>query len=250
MVRNKTICNKLNAAVFAALVASAAGAAQAATAEWKFDVAPSLWLPDMHGSIAANGQNGRVSTELSDTVSGFDAGVLFHAEAVSPHHDVDLVVDSSWLDLSSDRWAPIGRVESATKYQQVDLKAVFRINSNFDLLAGARYNAADFAITTNGFRNSDSREWFDPIGGARFHMPINREWTFRAYGDVGGFDIGNGSDLAWSLQAGVDYQFAENASVGFGYRLQDVDYSAGNSFNRTTLDARSQGPLVGINVHF
>ena len=69
-------------------------------------------------------------------------------------------------------------------------------------------------------------------------------------GDAGGFGIGSASKLTWNFVAGIDYKLSENMSFEAGYRISDIDYSRGSGSNEFGLDARTQGPVIGLTILF
>ena len=91
---------------------------------------------------------------------------------------------------------------------------------------------------------SADKDWVDPIIGVRAQWNINRQWFLAAKSDLGG--LGVGSDLAWTLQGTVGYQFTESISVEIGYRCMATDYSDG----AFTYDVNEEGIFTGLNFEF
>lgn len=69
-------------------------------------------------------------------------------------------------------------------------------------------------------------------------------------GDVGGFGIGDASDLTWNLVAGVTYQVSECMDLRAGYRTLDIDYNSGGGPDEFGLDTRFHGPILGMGIRF
>jgi hypothetical protein len=91
---------------------------------------------------------------------------------------------------------------------------------------------------------SFDREWVDPIIGVRAQWNINDRWFLAGKSDVGGFGVG--SDLAWTVQGTVGYQFTNSFSTEVGYRYFDTDYRDGDF----EYDIAEHGLFVGFNFTF
>jgi len=92
-------------------------------------------------------------------------------------------------------------------------------------------------------------DWVDPFIGGRFAVPLTDDITFSFRGDIGGF--GAGSDLAWSLVSGCQYDvpwhpFGARTWFGAGYKVLAFDYDTGNA----KLDFQYRGPEVGLGFVF
>lgn len=74
-------------------------------------------------------------------------------------------------------------------------------------------------------KGSADESWVDPIFGARARWNFNDKWFLAGKTDIGGFGVG--SDLTWTAQATVGYQFTETISAELGYRIMDSEYEDG-----------------------
>lgn len=91
---------------------------------------------------------------------------------------------------------------------------------------------------------SADEDWVDPILGVRAQWNINDKWYLAGKSDIGGFGVG--SDLAWSLQGTVGYNFTEKVSSEIGYRYLQTDYEDG----AFTYDIAEHGLYLGLNIEF
>lgn len=91
---------------------------------------------------------------------------------------------------------------------------------------------------------SASESWVDPIIGVRAQWNINSKWYLAAKTDIGGFSVG--SDLAWTFQGTVGYNFTEKVSLDLGYRYLNTDYKDG----AFTYDIATAGLYTGLNIRF
>ncbi len=81
-------------------------------------------------------------------------------------------------------------------------------------------------------------------------VELSETWTAAVRGDIGGFGIGEASDLTWNVLAGFDYRAWENTSIKFGYRIYDIDYEGGSGAEAIGLDVRIRGPWLAVTMHF
>ncbi len=91
---------------------------------------------------------------------------------------------------------------------------------------------------------SDNEQWVDPIIGARAQYNFNDRWFVAGNADIGGFGVS--SDITWSLEATVGYNFTRQVSAELGYRYLYTDYSNGG-FDYEMAQA---GIYTGLNIRF
>jgi hypothetical protein len=91
---------------------------------------------------------------------------------------------------------------------------------------------------------SASKDWVDPIIGTRAQWNINNKWFLAGKSDIGGFGVG--SELTWTIQGTVGYQFTETISAEFGYRHMDTDFEDGPF----VYDMAEAGIYTGLNIKF
>lgn len=90
----------------------------------------------------------------------------------------------------------------------------------------------------------------EPFFGGRIIWDITDKFAVVVRRDIGGFEIGSGSDLTWNLILGIDYQLTEKLNFKFGYRLLDIDYSRGSGNEELGVDAQMRGPIFGLTINF
>ena len=64
--------------------------------------------------------------------------------------------------------------------------------------------------------------------------------------DIGGFGVGEASDLTWNLMTAFDYKLKGNKSLIAGYRILDIDYDARS--DGVAADIQLSGPVFGLNI--
>lgn len=119
-------------------------------------------------------------------------------------------------------------------------KAQARVNKSETDLAAAINDELDNLPTDK----SADLDWLDPIVGVRAQWNISDRWFVAGRSDIGGFDVG--SDLAWTLQATVGYNFTQNVSAELGYRYLHTDYSNGS----LDYDVAQAGLFTSLNIKF
>ena len=88
--------------------------------------------------------------------------------------------------------------------------------------------------------------WTDAVIAARVSRQFNDNWYGFAYADVGGFGIGDSSDLTWQAFAGAGYRFSETWSVAGGYRNLTIE----REFGPLDVTSDVSGPFLGFQARF
>lgn len=91
---------------------------------------------------------------------------------------------------------------------------------------------------------SATEDWVDPIVGCRAQWNINEKWYLAGKTDIGGFGVG--SELVWTVQGTVGYNFTEKVSADLGYRYLHTDYTDGGF----TYDVATSGIYTSLNIKF
>jgi opacity protein-like surface antigen len=102
---------------------------------------------------------------------------------------------------------------------------------------GVLRNGTDRAV-------QDTVDWVDPIVGARIGADVTKRWSLFVLGDVGGWSIGNASELTWQAMLGSQIQLSERWGLQTGYRALGIDQSG--ALESTIL----HGPQIGAFVRF
>ncbi|MES2476971.1 MAG: hypothetical protein V4640_14400 [Verrucomicrobiota bacterium] len=144
-------------------------------------------------------------------------------------------------------------VAAAAELEVAQLRATVDAAAQADIAkAEARLEKAekDLATAIDGeldslpTNKSADQDWLDPIIGVRAQWNINDRWFIAGKSDIGGFHVG--SDLAWTLQATVGYNFTQNVSAELGYRYLHTDYSDSS----LDYDVAQAGLYTSLNIKF
>jgi hypothetical protein len=242
-----------------------AGAAQAQQ-EWRFQLTPYVWGPNLTGEVTPSGRlpSLEFSESLSDILQDLDAAVFLNGTARRGRFL--LFADLTYSDLSrSESWfipatliTPEIDIEVDVEFKltMATLAAGYTVVEEpkfaLDLLAGARIWSADLTVDVPnriGFLPdsfSESGAWGDPIIGARARYAFDPAWSVIAYADFGGFELSNGSESTWQAVGTINYGINELWFVSAGYRALGVDYSDSG----LDIDVTLGGPIVGVTARF
>ncbi len=133
------------------------------------------------------------------------------------------------------------RASVDSKLQGAVNKARKQVAKADKALANAIDNSLQGSLPTKASANE---QWVDPIIGFRGQYNFNDHWYLAGTADVGGFGIG--SDLTWSLEAAVGYNFSNKVSAELGYKYLYTDYSNGGF----SYDMAQAGIYTGLNIKF
>jgi opacity protein-like surface antigen len=247
----------MNRLWLASLTILAAGPVHAQSSDWTYRATLYGWLSGLSSSIDA--PRGSVSTDLSFSDVLEDLQMAAFASFEARRGNWGYIADLNYTDLSSSRDTPMGILYSSA---EVDTKmtifagyAAYRLvdgpNGFLDLAPGFRAYSLDLDVNIVGaaapsLSYSSSENWFDAVIGLRGGMPISDRWSARGFADVGGFGLGDSSQLSWQVGAFVNYAFNETWSADVGYRYLSIEKEI-NDFD-TTLEL--SGPLIGVSARF
>jgi hypothetical protein len=208
----------------------------------------------MGGTTTVNGQEVTVDVSPSDIFGNLQFGAMFLV--VARKGDWGLAGDAIWMSLGVNGTAPgpVGVTASADVNQGAfSFYGLRRLSPVADLMFGARVNALEANLRINGplaVRSVDgSKAWADPIVGLELHTPEDgKRWHAQVYTEIGGF--GAGSTFTWQLFPTIGVNLSRRASLEFGYRWIDIDYSSGENDTLFKYDVLMQGPVVGFGFKF
>lgn len=242
--------------------------------DWQLSLMAYGWAPkieaDYDGTIAGQDFERTFSTDFGDVFDDWDIGA--GAALNFRYKRFVMLLDGVWVQSEED-----------TRLQGVDLdgyvtnvvgdgKIGFRVLDMptpwaaspttidsprwaIDLLAGARYwwVRAD-PLDLEGkiappYDVQTDVDWVDPIVGGRLILELIPELYLSVVGDVGGFGIGNGSELTWMVHPMLNWRPLERVSFHAGYKHLRADGRDGPSTGKS-MDFELSGPMVGLGFHF
>jgi len=259
---------------FAGGQAAAQGKAQklrGVSDDWQFGLAAYAWLANLSGTANIKGTDVDVDQGFNDIVRQLDFVAAGMGEARKGKWS--LIGDAMYLKISDSGTTAIRDGLTADlkfKFRQTLVAgyAGYRVwsdqdepaagvqGTDFDLLAGVRYNRLEpeltGTLTALGISQSgdakDTVDWADPVIGARLQFYPGQRSRIVLWGDVGGFGVG--SDMTWQLMATYGYTFDNGWDLFAAYRAYAYDYTSGSGANKTVMDLTTHGPVLGVGYKF
>ena len=242
--------------------------ASACPRKWSVRVMPYGWVPGFDGDLTVRNVTTPVDVSVGKSldivVNHFDFAALGQIEAtnglfgfifnglyvnVSPGGEVRR------LNFSSNLAITILDLTATVNLDRVPEALGLPEGSRFELLAGTRFVSLSSGLTVTGPRgnsasDSGTDDWFDPIVGCRFRVPLTQCLTAQVRGDVGGFGIGEASRFTWNIETTLEYRCSDRCSLIGGYRWLDIDHVSGSGTQRFGFDMNLNGPIVGLAFDF
>lgn len=240
-----------------ALVTAACLPSFAHASEWTYSATVYGWLAGLDTSIET--ARGTLETELSfaDVLERLDMAFFGAFEAQS--EKLGFILDLNYTDLTATKDTPFGAAfQSATVDTTLAIASGYAtwrvsdtVSAKVDVAGGFRAYDLDLGVTLDAGALpaqsfTDGDRWVDPLVGFRVQLPISDRWSASALADIGGFGIGNSSELSWQATATVEYSFNETWALRAGYSHLDIDKD---------LDGRDvalvlSGPVLGVRARF
>ena len=229
----------------------------AGQSDWHVTWVPAyLWLSGVNGNLGVAGKTIPVSASFSDVFDKLNIGYMTAADVRK--NRIGVLTDFQYLHLSSGEIStPFGKLYTTahTDSQQyiLDPEIYGRVfegpKGSVDAIAGIRYWHLRSTLDLRpgllpAFHASASRDWVDPVMGARFRVNLKNGWFAMLKGDAGGF--GAGSQATWQVYTGVGKEFKQKYSLFLGYRRLSVDYRDGGFIYDTNMN----GMLLGFAIRF
>ena len=244
------------------------GATVSFAESWQHDLQPYIWFPtSVEGTSTVDGDTIDLDLDAEDVLDLFNFALSVRYEAWKG--DYGLIVDGMYIDLEGDYRIPAPappfaagdttNIKPDIDEVVIDLAGAYRFaedNWYTDLIGGFRYTylKQEIGLTLPAPAPAQnlggSEDYIEPMFGLRLVRIPTERWKVVFRGDMSGFGIGNGSDLTWNTLFGAGYQPWEKASLKFGYRIYDIDYSTGSGADKFGFDARMQGPYLGASFYF
>lgn len=219
---------------------------------WTYRIEPYAWLTGLSGATGVADQTTDVDTSFGDITDVIKMAAALELEARN----------GKWGICADIFWSELGGEASLTRdhlkeldldMQQLigELTIAYRTNESpkgfLDLFAGARYNRMKLDFEAKGTKTSidgsADEEWVDPIIGFRGQYNINEKWALAGNADIGGFGVS--SDLTWSVEGTVVYNFSECIYTELGYRYLHTDYQ-----EDFVYDMNQKGLFLGLGFVF
>ena len=234
---------------------------------WQWELSIAAWFPASDGRMNVRGREVDVDSSISEGIESFiDHGESFFQGRIKGWYGkwgfrlAGQFV--TYADGVSFREGGAGiDAEASLNMWQADVsycisKCPLEPDCNgctgsiaYEVFAGIRYFDIEGEIDPARLPGVQrSRDFVDPIIGARVTYDLGNRWMFDLEGDIGGFGIG--SDFSWSLRASARYRFTDWFSLEGGWKALDIDYADGSGANRFEWDVLFHGPYLAFNFNF
>jgi hypothetical protein len=220
---------------------------------WHFAISPYLWFAGVNGTVGALDRTVGFHASIGDVLSKFNIGLMGLAEARKNRFLVP--IDFMWIKLSDDRGLPLSPFPGITSIKVKVTQTVLTPKTGYrvldheklkaDAVVGIRYwhLAQNLSLQPSGLlsNSSQSANWVDVVGGARFIMPLSPKAVFTVMGDAGG----GGANVDYQVVGVLGYKIKPSVILQAGWRYLDVNYRPSGTF-RFVYDAAQSGPLLGV----
>jgi len=236
---------------------------------WDIGFVPYMWALSLDGDLTLVGRKVSVDVPFHDILDHLNAAVM--GEVSVRKSGVDFFINPLYAQLEAD-----GNSKTHSGNVKLDMLlmsfGVGYVLGPYDLgawpcnlkprltiepFAGGRYTyiKGDLDLKSRllpRISGSKSKDWTDPIVGARTVLDLTERWNVILAGNLGGFNAG-GSDFAWESYGLLGYRFKMfglDANALAGYRALYMDYSEGGGKRKFEYDATLSGPLMGLSLTF
>lgn len=235
------------------------GATPVAAQDWEYSATLYGWLPSLDAKIATRFGDIDVEPSGSDILDSLEGA--FMGVFTAQNGRWGITADVLYAGLGSDEDTPRGLVfddvHVQTDLAMVNIKGLYRVAEGpggyLNLTGGLRWY--DISMETEFKSDRDrvpdekislSDTWTDLTLGVNGYAPLSEDWFLAGAADVGGFGIGDSSELSWQAFGAVGYRFNETWSSELGFRYLSIEQEVGGS--DVTLDM--YGPVIGITARF
>lgn len=246
-----------SAGLAACLSALIAVPAMAQDTGWRTTASIYGWFSGLDSTVETQFGDIEADLDFSEVWDNLEFAVFGGFEARNGR--LSLIADLVYADLKSTQDTPFGvlfsEAEVRVQTTLVSLYAAYdvanRPDLRVDLGGGLRYNNLDLEIDLDGNAvpdesSSSSVDWVDPLLAGRVLADLNEKWFVSAFADVGGFGIGDASDLTWQAYGGVGYRINETWALQAGYRYLSID----REFDGNDSTLAISGPILGVQAAF
>ena len=224
-----------------------------ASGDWRVGISSYGWFAGLHGTVGALGHNASVHVPFSDVFHVLKGIIPVAVEADKGRFVMP--VDFLWMKFGVDNGIPIndfGQTSIDTHLTQSMLtpKVGYRLldseHLKFDALGGIRYWYVGLNNTLNpsGLSSSQSTNWVDGLGGARFILPFGEKAAVTVAGDAGAGQ----ANLDYQLVGLLNYNITPKLGLAVGWRYMYENYRPGNE--QFVYNPTISGALAGLSYNF
>lgn len=217
---------------------------------WRHSVALYFFAAGLSGESTVKGVDADLDVRFSDIWDNLEAGGMLAYRAETERYA--FTVDTVFMGLEAEKSNSLSSAKAEFDELVIEVDGCLRLSPEAELILGARYWGLDADVNIAGpgpgINASGSKEWVDPVIGARYVWPFAEQWSLTVRGDIGGFGVG--SDFSWQAAARVSWYMSESTEFSLGFRVIEVDYEDGSGLDEFRYDVLTAGVLGGVVFSF
>jgi hypothetical protein len=231
-------------------------AAQAAG--WQFEVTPYLWALNMDGRVGVGPVSTHIDENFDDILKHLNFAAMVYATA---HQDkFGMYGNALYANLSdSGNLGPLhvkatnhyGIFGVGISYIAYEHRITWLSKYTLEPYAGARYTLNNTTLKVNNFSVSNNQHWTDPVIGLELNYILNRQWSYKLAGDIGGTNTNTHYSYSATGLIGYTPQTTwTNTTTSFGYHYLAQHYQTGHGLNFYNWNMHLFGPVLALSIRF
>jgi hypothetical protein len=200
--------------------------------DWEFSVTPYVFFAGLKGTVGVQQQTAAVNARFPDIFRNLDFALMGTFEARKGNWLI--LTDAMYMSLSGKRVTPspfFGDIDVEVKETIIDPEVGYRVvrreRGTIDLLGGVRIWHVKPHLTFQPrilplVDVEESKNWADPVVGARGTASLSPRVFVTGKFDVGGFGVS--SDFTGQAVGAAGFQVHPRIALMGGYRYLRVDY--------------------------
>ena len=210
---------------------------------WEVSISPYFFLASLDGTVGVVGQRAEVNASFRDLFRNLDFAIMGQVEARKGNWSI--LGDAMYMSLSGKRVTPspfFSDIDVEVKETIIEPAVAYRVlkheRGSIDLLGGVRFWHVKPHLTFQPrilplVDVEESKNWADPIVGARGTARLSPRVFVLGRFDVGGFGVS--SDFTGQAFGGAGFQVKPRVALIGGYRYLRVDYANEGFVFRTAM---------------
>ncbi|WP_430815636.1 hypothetical protein [Carboxylicivirga sp. RSCT41] len=229
--------------------------------DWQFVISPYAWLAGNATDVGGESLRQSFNDLSSLTNFGFQmtSSVRYKRYIISldwtyAHLATGMGGDLLTVDANVHQWIVDPKIGYFI-YNKVDYKEEAVIAGwSLEANIGAKYWSnnieVDYALHSDilpieGSIN-EKQDWWDIMLGAKARFILSKSVLLSVAGDIGGFGLGNSSDLSYDFTYANSFKVSRLILVTAGYRSFKYKRTDGSGENKLKTKVNAYGPFLGV----
>ena len=232
--------------------------------DWSFKIAPYAWLAG--NATDVGGEKIRQSFNDLTALTNFGLQVI----ALARYKKWSLSSNLTYAVLGDELEEGPLNIDFSVKQIILDSKIGYtlidKIDFGDDVIRGWAMEATigaiywvndvnvdvDIPIDIPGFpvNVNEKIEYVDLVFGTNFRIILSKSVLLGVSANIGGFGIGNSSDLYWDLLFVNTFKVSKFLTVTAGYKTFTDKTTTGEGENEIKTNIKTFGPLLGVGINF